>query len=133
MKKRIIGIFAILAVFGLAIAAYAYTQTSAADTAKSCCCAKSDSCPMKGKMDHEKSGEHAKADGHKCCGDSCPMKATGSEHAKTEGHSCCGDSCPMKKEGETKATAVSASEEGKTCCENCDCCKGKDKAKTAAT
>lgn len=119
MKKRVIAMFAIVAVFGLAIAAYAYTKTTNS-TIKASCCAKSDSCPMKGKKDHEKSGDHA--------GKSCPMKEHGAD-AKTEGHNrcgCCGDSCPMKKEGETKATAASASEAGKDCCDNCDCCKGKN-------
>ena len=40
--------------------------------------------------------------------------------------SCCkGDSCPMKKgDGAAKA------EDGKSCCDNCDCCKGKTDSAT---
>jgi hypothetical protein len=132
MKKRFLAIFAIVAVLGLAIAAYAYTQTAANVAATASCCG--DSCPMKGKNEHGK--DHTKGEGnHNCCGDSCPMKGehgkSGDHNANAEKHSCCGDSCPMKKkDGEAKATAVSASEEGKGCCDNCDCCKGK--AKTTA-
>lgn len=124
MKKRIIASLAILAVFGLVIATYAYNQTANTKSAKASCCKKSDSCPMKAKMSHEKTSEHA--------GKSCPMKdraehEKSGDHAKTEGHSCdcCGDSCPMKKDGEAKATAASATDEGKNCCDNCDCCKDK--------
>lgn len=134
MKKRLFIAFAMLAVFGLAIAAYAYNRTTlVAGDDKPACCKKSDSCPMKGKMDHEKSGEHAKGE-HKCCGDSCPMKAEGGDHAKADGHNCCGccgDSCPMKKNGETKGTAVTTSgEDSKSCCDGCACCKAKEKTAT---
>jgi hypothetical protein len=46
--------------------------------------------------------------------------------------SCCKkDSCPMKKKVGT-ATAVSLSDVGKSCCDNCDCCKAKAKTDTAA-
>ena len=133
MKKKIIAIFAIVAVFGLAIAAYAYTQTTTRTTASASCC--KDSCPMKNKGgDHGK--DHAKGEGHDCCGDSCPMKGEhgkSGDHSKMEGHNCCGDSCPMKKkDGTATATAVSATEGGKSCCDNCDCCKGKAKKETAA-
>ena len=134
MKKKILAIFAIIAVFGLTIAAYAYTRTTVNTTATASCC--KDSCPMKNKGgEHGK--DHAKGEGHNCCGDSCPMKGehgNGGDHAKMEGHNCCGDSCPMKKKDgdEAKATAVSTSEEGKSCCDNCDCCKGKAKTETAA-
>ena len=136
MKKKIIAIFAIVAVFGLAIAAYAYTKTNVKVAASASCC--KDSCPMKNKDgNHAEHGkDHAKGEGHNCCGDSCPMKGEhgkSGDHAKMEGHNCCGDSCPMKKkDGEAKATAVSASEDGKSCCDNCDCCKGKAKTETAA-
>lgn len=101
MKKKIIALFAIVAVFGLAIAAYAYTQTATATVDKASCCSKSDSCPMKSKAQNASmtKGEEG------CC-------------------DCCGDSCPMNK-GEAKATVVSASDAGKDCCDNCDCCKGK--------
>lgn len=108
MKKKLVAVFAIVAVFGLAIAAYAYTQTTFNTTASASCC--KDNCPMK-----NKGAEHGK------------------DHAKGEAHECCGDSCPIKKkEGRATTMAVSASEEGKDCCDNCDCCMGKDKAKTAS-
>jgi hypothetical protein len=135
MKKRILAIFAIVAVFGLAIAAFAYTRTNVTAIASASCCCK-DSCPMKNK-DGEHGKDHAKGEGHNCCGgDSCPMKGEhgkSGDHTKMEGHDCCGDSCPMKKkDGTATATAVSATEEGKSCCDNCDCCKGKAKKETAA-
>jgi hypothetical protein len=122
MKKKIIALAAIFAVFGLAVAAYAYTQTTSSQTAKASCCKKGDSCPMKAKTGHAKTGEHDK--------DSCPMKTQTASSISTDEHGCCcdccGDSCPMKKKnGEAKATAVSHSEEGKDCCDDCDCCKGK--------
>lgn len=135
MKKRILSLFAIVAVLGLAIAVYAYAQTTtAAPVAAASCC---DSCPMKNKKD---GGEHRKGhemgEGHKCCGDSCPMKGehgkSGDHKAKGEAHNCCGDSCPMKKkDGEAKGTAVSMTEGEKGCCDCCDCCKGKEKTKVA--
>ncbi len=136
MKKRILSIFAIVAVLGLAIAASAYTQTNVAPTASISCC--KDSCPMKNKDGNnaEHGKDHAKGEGHKCCGDSCPMKAEhgkSGDHAKKEGHDCCGDSCPMKEtDGEAKGNAVSMTEGEGGCCESCDCCKGKEKPKTAA-
>ena len=109
MKKRLLFAFAILAVMSLAIAAFAYggMSVSSVDDKMSCC--KKDSCPMKGE-DH-KSGDHAKMKGHDCCGDSCPMK---------------------KKDGAATATAVSASDEGKSCCDDCDCCKANAMTDTAA-
>jgi len=125
MKKKIVALLAIVAVFGLAIAAYAYAQTTAVTAVKATCCKDHSSCPMKGK--HEGS-EHA---GKSCCGDSCPMKkgeAAASmvsvRDAASDCCDCCGDSCPMKK-GETTATKVSTSDNGKDCCSDCDCCKGK--------
>ena len=141
MKKRILAIFTIFAVFGLAIAAYAYTQTSVGTAASASCC--KDSCPMKNKGgdNHAEHGkDHAKGEGHSCCcsGDSCPMKGehgkSGEHNANGQAHNCCGDSCPMKKkEGDPKATtAVAATEDGKRCCDNCECCKGKAKTDTAA-
>ena len=119
MKRRIIGVLAIVALLSLAVAAYAYTNGSSTKTvvAASCCKKDSDSCPMKGKAGHDvKEGEHAKA--------SCCDKHRAGHHATAEGQhncDCCGDSCPMKK-GET-ATAASATD-GKNCCDDCDCCKG---------
>lgn len=114
MKKKFLILFAVAALLSLALAAYAFTNNSpmVGPTAASCCKGK-DSCPMKGKSEHNGGGDHAKM--------SCCKKHDG-DHAKKEGASCdcCGDSCPMKKgDGAAKA------EEGKSCCDNCDCCKGK--------
>ena len=121
MKKRIIASLAIIALFGLAIAAYAYTQnTTVATTATSCCKKDGDSCPMKGKGHDDKSG-HAEMS---CCKKHGDDHAKGGDHSKAEGHECCGccgDSCPMKKKDGT--TAVST--DGKSCCDDCACCKGK--------
>jgi hypothetical protein len=120
MKRKIVAMLAIVAVFGLAIAAYAYT-TSNTGAAKASCCSKSDSCPMKAK-----GHEHQSAHGS----ESCPMKNGAGDTAAADGHSCCdccGDSCPMTKSGEAKAGAAfseagaASSEEGKSCCDNCDC------------
>jgi len=126
MKKRIIATFAILALFALAIAAFAYTKSNSVESTKSCCCKKADdSCPMKSKGHDNKSGEHEMS----CCKKHGEDHAKGTDHAKTEGHSscdCCGDSCPMKK----KDGAAAVSTDGKSCCDDCECCK--DKAKTAA-
>ena len=134
MKKKVIAMFAIVALLGLAIAAFAYTRTTSTSTAMASCCCK-DSCPMKNK-DGEPGKDHARGEGHNCCGDSCPMKGEhgrSGDHAKMEGHNCCADSCPMKKkDGTAPATAVSSTEEGKGCCDNCDCCKDKPKTETAA-
>ena len=104
MKKKILFAFAILAVLSLAIAAFAYGGIAVTNVGDKASCCKKDSCPMK-------SGDHAKMEGHDCCGDSCPMK---------------------KKEGASTAIAVSASDDGKSCCDNCDCCKAKEKTDTAA-
>lgn len=138
MKKKITVIFALVAVFGLAIAAFAYTKTTVNTTASASSCCK-DSCPMKNKDgNHAGHGkDHAEGEAHKCCGDSCPMKGehdkAGGDHAKMEGHDCCGDSCPMKKkDGEASAAAASAADDQKSCCDNCECCKGKAKTETAA-
>ena len=114
MKKRTIATLVVFALFALTIAAFAYTRTNEVASGKSCCCKSEGSCPMKSKGHDDKGGEHAKMS---CC------KKHGDDHAKAEGHECCGDSCPMKKEG----TATAASADGKSCCDDCDCCKGKDK------
>ena len=125
MRKKIIASLAIFALFTLAIAAYAYTSTTPATTAAASCCKKDgDSCPMKGKA-HDDKGEHAKMS---CCQKHGEDHAKGDQHAKAEGHSCCArciDSCPMKKDG---ATAVSS--DGKSCCDDCECCKGKKDTST---
>ncbi len=128
MKSKIIASFAILAVFGLAIATYAYTQTNTAKTDKASCCKNSNSCPMKAKISKAATAEHS--------GDSCPMKAqmagttVSGENNCCDSCSgaCCGDSCPMKKGGDAQATAISVTETGKDCCDNCDCCAGKNES-----
>lgn len=120
MKSKIVAMLAIIAVFGLAIAAYAYT-TSDNNAARASCCSKSDSCPMK-TIGHEQQREHGS--------ESCPMTKGAGDSAATDGHSCCNccdDSCPMKKGGAAKAGAASSAE-GKSCCDNCDCCSGKHAA-----
>ena len=105
MKKRIIALFAIVAVFGLAL--FAYAQNTRVHSDRSCCT--KDSCPIKKK---DASGKKSTS----CC-DDCDCCKDGK---------CTGDSCPMKKkDGEVKATSVSTSEKGKNCCDNCDRCKGK--------
>lgn len=126
MRKKLIASLSILAIFGFAIAAFAYTQNTSTAADKPSCCKSKDSCPMKAKG-HEGNADHSKMD---CCGDSCPMKKKGESAAATAASAddkscccdCCGDSCPMKKDGAAAATAASA--EGKSCCDNCDCCKG---------
>ena len=129
MKKKFIAVFAVIALFMMVIAAYAYTQQTTTLGDKACCCkGEGDSCPMKGKS-HDEKGEHA--------GMSCCKKHDGehAEHAKGEGHSCdcCGDSCPMKK-GEGAAVSVSTSTDGKSCCDCCgdSCPMKKEKPKTTA-
>lgn len=122
MKKKIIFVFAMVGVFALAIAAYAYTQSYAGVAEKASCCAKKDSCPMKGEMashtDHQ-------------AGKSCPMGEHGARHASAAvtgedgccGCACCADSCPMNAE---KGQAAKA--EGESCCTCCDCCGGEKTA-----
>lgn len=125
MKKRIIAPLAIIALFGLGIAAAAYNTTSTVTKTAKTCCSKKDgeSCPMKGKG-HDGKGEHAKMS---CCKKHGDDQAKSGDHSKADGHSCCDccDSCPMKKDG-TTATATS---DGKSCCDNCECCKGKTEPK----
>lgn len=113
MKKKFIASLSILAVFAFAIAAFAYTQNTNTLADKPSCCKSKDSCPMKSKG-HEGNADHSKME---CC------KKHDGQHAEGHKCDCCGDSCPMKKDGAAAATAASA--EGKDCCDNCDCCKGK--------
>lgn len=119
MRKRIIAMFAIVSLFALAVAAYAYTRGTNVSATAACCCKKEgDSCPMMGKGTAGQKGERMS-----CCA------KMGGDQAKAEGQGCCcccsGDSCPMKKDGPAASSA-----EGESCCDNCDCCK--DKATTAA-
>jgi hypothetical protein len=114
MKKKIIATFAICALFALAMVAFAYQTTNPATADKACCCKSADSCPMKSKGHDDKTAGHEMS----CC------KKHGEDHAKAGDHAscdCCGDSCPMKKKD---GAAASASTDGKSCCDNCDCCKG---------
>jgi len=117
MKKKMILAIAALMVFGLSIAAFAFTRTTlSSSTSISCCCCSGDSCPMKKKDPSSK--ETAS-----CC-DTCDC--------------CKGDSCPMKKKGDAtdKAKEKPATDspemknvvfvQGDGCC--CSCCK-KDKEK----
>jgi hypothetical protein len=121
MKRKILLTLSVVMILGLVIAAYAFQATTAAtaDTAKASCCKQDGSCPMKAKG-HDGQGEHAKM--------SCPMnhgdQSAMATHAVAGDHSsceCCGDSCPMKKGG---ASAASATADGASCCDDCDCCKG---------
>jgi hypothetical protein len=91
MKFKMTIAIAALMVFGLSIAAVAYTKTSGAASISASCC-KGDSCPMKNK--NASAGEKAS-----CC-DDCDC--------------CSGESCPMKKKGETSAAVVKASD-GSSC------------------
>lgn len=121
MKTKIFATFAVIALFALTIAAYAYARSNNTTVAKTGCCKSADSCPMKAGMDHDKAEAH---NGH-CC----QKHADGA--VQPEGHAsscdCCGDSCPMKK-GDGATAAVAG--DGKSCCDSCDCCK--DKAKDTA-
>lgn len=130
MKKRTLFLLTTLATLIFAIAAFAYNQsTSQVVTESSSCCKNSDSCPMKSKMKHDghaehKDGDHAKKEGHNCCGDSCPMKAKDGQSGEAKG--CCGDSCPMKKkDGAATTVSATAASDSKGCCDDCACCKGK--------
>jgi len=117
MKKKFIASLSILAVFAFAIAAYAYTQTTAlVGGATASCCKSKDSCPMKmkGHEGHDPKAEHA---GMSCC------KKHDGQNADGKACDCCGDSCPMKKGEGSSATATA--DDGKNCCDSCDCCKGK--------
>ncbi len=108
MNKRSILAIAVMLVFGLSVAAFAYQQTTGTDrTAMSCCCCNGDSCPMKKK--DASTGEKAS-----CC-DDCDC--------------CKGDSCPMKKKGKKTGAAemrihgIVVASSSETC--SCSCCDHK--------
>jgi hypothetical protein len=132
MKKRFALILAVVAIFGLSIAAMSYARstntTSASTTMSDCCKGDKDSCPMKKAGDHKMSGDH-KMHGDKagCC-DNCDC-------------SCCkegAESCPMKAKKKADgaatdaiatdaATADAAAKDAKGCDCGCSCCGGKEK------
>jgi hypothetical protein len=113
MKRKLIFVVSIFALFAFSIAAYAYTRTSSQTAlAAACCCCSGDSCPIKKK---DASGKETAS----CC-DSCDCCKDGK---------CTGDSCPMKKKDGSHADhatmphdSMAAEHEG--CC---SCCKGKEK------
>lgn len=127
MRKRILLAIAALMVFGLAIAAFAYTTTNAPKNGGMDCCCKGDSCPMKSK---DAAGKETASccDKEDCCckGDSCPMK--GKDAAGKESASCCSkdgaDSCPMKARDESK----SADKAKPSCCDKEDSAAPKKEA-----
>lgn len=152
MKTKIIIAIAAFMVFGLSIAAVAYTRTTgAASTAMSCC--KGDSCPMKGKITSADEKASCCDDCDCCSGDSCPMKNKGEASAmkmadgasypiknKAEASAvkmANGVSCPMKKKAAATATTVSFDNtnvvvvaDGESCC--CSCCGTKKERTDAA-
>ena len=108
MKKRILLAISVLLVLGLAIAAFAYNQSSGSLFAKAACsCCTGDSCPMK--KDSAAAGQTASC----CDSDDC----------------CCkkgGDSCPMKMHGEHTAMHDDSGAAKAGC--DCSCCKDKANA-----
>jgi hypothetical protein len=135
MKKRILIAIAALMVFGLAIAAVAYTNTKASVKASTGCCCKSDgaaeSCPMKSKDAGKESGSCC--DKEDCCcksgAESCPMKSKDeAKPAEKSKPSCCDKEAPPapKKDGEAAGvdmTNVVVASSGEGCC--CPCCGAK--------
>lgn len=136
MKKRILLAIAALMVFGLAIAAFAYTGTSTSNKARMGCCCKSDSaaesCPMKSKDAAGKETASCCEKEDCCCksgAESCPMKSKDeAKPAEKSKPSCCDkeESAAPKKDGEAasidmKNVVVASSGEG--CC--CSCCGAK--------
>ena len=110
MKTKVITALTVTFAFCLAFTVYALnnqTNVSPKPAAKTDCCAKKDSCPMK---DKQKSAEKAPCcDKDDCCckGDSCPMKMN--DEKTSSGKECCckgGDSCPMKKDAEKQTVSV---------------------------
>ena len=117
MKRRLILVLSILALFAFYIAAYAYTRASSQTSlAAACCCCSGDSCPLKKK---NASGiETASCDNCDCCKDG----------------KCSGESCPMKnKEGSHSDHATlqhDGTSIGHEAC--CSCGKGKEKKDSPA-
>lgn len=118
MKKKFLIALSAVFVLGLAMAVYAFNQTTnnSAKTSASCC-AKSDDCPLKNKnaATAENQSTDSCCDTDDCCckNGSCPMKSSG----ETGATACC-DSCPMKnKEAQmTMTQADDASVAGNESC-----------------
>ena len=108
MKRKFFIVLTAVFVLGLAMAVYAFNKTNVADkSAKTSCCSKTDSCPVKS---HNASQTHT--NNVACCDrDDCCCKT--------------GDACPLKnKEAKTEAENVSAAG-GESCCNGAGCCKHK--------
>ena len=113
MKKKIFSALTVVFALCLALTVYALNNKTvvspnAATKAKTSCCDKKDSCPMK---DKQKSAEKASCcDRADCCckGDSCPLKATDGEKNSEGKKDCCkgSDSCPMKKDADRQTVSV---------------------------
>ncbi|MGI8640795.1 MAG: hypothetical protein ACR2MG_12725 [Pyrinomonadaceae bacterium] len=108
MKKRILLAIAVLLVFGLTIAAFAYNKTNTTNQAAMDCCKKNDSCPLKNKS----SDAAVKED---CClkDDSCPMKDKQAQDSSVD----------MKNV--TVVSGESCCHPGADCCNGGACCKNK--------
>ena len=129
MKKKILLTVSAVLALGIGVAAFAYSNTTAAaSTAMSCCPKGADSCPMKMKDDAQSSTSH----------DSCPMKTKDSSGKETA--SCCdncdcckGDSCPMKHKADALQTQIVdvADKQPASTASSCDCpcCGGRDAKK----
>ena len=130
MKKKMLLAIAAVMVFGLSIAAFAFTTTTLSSaTAVSRCCCTGDSCPMKKK---DASGKETASccDGCDCCtGDSCPMRK--SDHTTMTGVKMAdGASCPMKMKADSASGPSADAEDTKAEAKSGDCpCCSKDKEK----
>lgn len=87
MKRRIILAIAALMVFGLAVAAVAFSTSTNVAAVAACCCCSGDSCPLKNRDAVQK--DASVKDTGSCC-DGC-------EHCKG-----CAESCPMMKDAAHK-------------------------------
>ena len=118
MKGRFILAFAVVTLFALSLAGFAYSGSVFPSVVAACSCCSGDSCPMK-KKDSEKTVKKS------CCVDCACCK---------DGE-CSGDSCPMKKKGESaqdaEHTGMQNNDEQKIC--DCSCCDhSKEKKNSSA-